>query len=121
MGSDGLYADDFAASGTNIYDSMFPVSPTNPIMKAYQKAHGGNGDFFGAPTGVATQVVIGAIDRACSDGKATRAEVRAQIAKTNIPKSILGFTIKFTKIGELSGGKFGLYKSNGTIFLPISA
>lgn len=122
MGSDGLYADDFAASGNppTIYDSMFPVSPSQADVKAYEKAHGGKGDFFGAPTGVATQVVIQAVDRACKDGKATRAEVRAQIAKTNIPKSILGFTIKFTKIGELSGGKFGLYKSNGKIFLPIS-
>jgi branched-chain amino acid transport system substrate-binding protein len=122
MGSDGLYADDFAASGNppTIYDSMFPVSPGQANVKAYEKAHGGNGDFFGAPTGVATQIVVSAIDRACKDGKATRAEVRAQIAKTNIPKSILGFTIKFTKTGELSGGKFGLYKSNGKIFLPIS-
>jgi branched-chain amino acid transport system substrate-binding protein len=122
MGSDGLYADDFAASGSppTIYDSMFPVSPTQADVKAYAKAHGGNGDYFGAPTGVATQVVIQAIDRACKDGKATRAEVRAQIAKTNIPKSILGFTIKFTKIGELSGGKFGLYKSDGKVFKPVS-
>jgi hypothetical protein len=122
MGSDGLYADDFAASGTppTIYDSMFPVSPTQADVKAYAKAHGGNGDYFGAPTGVATQVVIQAIDRACKDGKATRAEVRAQIAKTTIPKSILGFTIKFTKTGELSGGKFGLYKSDGKIFKPVS-
>jgi branched-chain amino acid transport system substrate-binding protein len=122
MGSDGLYADDFASSGNppNIYDSMFPVSPSQADVKAYEKAHGGTGDFFGAPTGVATQVVIGAVTRACAHGTATRASVRAQIAKTNIPNSILGFTVKFTKTGELSGGGFGLYKSNGKIFLPIS-
>src|SRR3954453_19546174 len=122
MGSDGLYAGDFAASGSppTIYDSMFPVSPTQADVKAYAKAHGGNGDYFGAPTGVATQVVIQAIDRACKDGKATRAEVRAQIAKTNIPKSTPASRLKFTKMGELSGGKFGLYKPNGKTFLPIS-
>ena len=120
MGSDGLYDPSFSATGTNIYDSMFPVNPKNATIVAYAKAHNGNGDFFGAPTGVATMVVIQAIDRACADGKATRAEVRAQIAKTNIPNSPLGFTVKFAKTGELTAGVFGLYKSNGTIFQPVS-
>jgi branched-chain amino acid transport system substrate-binding protein len=121
MGSDGLFADDFAASGNPpaIYDSNFPVNTNQKDVKAYEKAHGGKGDFFGAPTGAATQVVIGAVDRACKDGKATRAEVRAQIAKTNIKNSILGFTIKYNKLGDLAGGKFGLYKSDGKTFQYI--
>ena len=55
---------------------------------------------------------FGAITRACKDGKATRAEVRAQIARTNIPAplSILGFRIVFQKNGELRFGGFGVFQ-----------
>jgi hypothetical protein len=57
-------------------------------------------------------VVVGAITRACKDGKATRAEVRSQIAKTNIPAplSVLGFRIVFQKNGELRYGRFGIFQ-----------
>ena len=81
-------------------------------MKAFAAAHGGDGEFFGAPTYVATQVVVGAITRACKDGTATRAEVRRQIALTNIPAplSILGFRIVYQKNGELRFGGFGVFQ-----------
>ena len=119
MGSDGLYSSDFAALGSNVYDSMFPVSITNPAVAAYRKAHGGNGDYFGAPTYVATQVIVEAVDRACADGTATRAEVRKEVAKTNIKNSALGFTVNYNAKGELKAGVFSLYKSNGKEFIPI--
>ena len=50
-------------------------------MKAYIKAHKGDGEFFGLPSYVAAQVVVTAVTKACADGKATRAEVRKAIAK----------------------------------------
>jgi hypothetical protein len=50
-------------------------------VKAFKKAHGGDPEFFGAPSYVAAQVIGGAIDRACKDGKASRAEVRAQVRR----------------------------------------
>jgi branched-chain amino acid transport system substrate-binding protein len=117
FGSDGLF-DPATWKITGSYDSFFPVDTNTATVKAYAAAHGGDGEYFGAPTYAATQVVVGAITRACADGKATRAEVRAQIAKTNIPaaQSILGFRIVYQKNGELRYGGFGVFQiqSDGT-------
>ncbi|HEY7603601.1 MAG TPA: branched-chain amino acid ABC transporter substrate-binding protein [Gaiellaceae bacterium] len=117
FGSDGLFDPaTFKISGS--YDSFFPVDTNAPVVKAYAAAHGGDGEYFGAPTFAATQVLVGAVTRACKDGKATRAEVRAQIARTNIPaaQSVLGFKIVYQKNGELRYGGFGIFQiqSDGT-------
>src|SRR3954453_19351657 len=74
FGSDGLYdPSTFKIPGS--YDSFFPVDPKSAIVKAFATSHGGDAQFFGAPTYVATQVVVGAVTAACADGRATRAEV----------------------------------------------
>jgi branched-chain amino acid transport system substrate-binding protein len=65
---------------------------------------------FGAPNYVVAQLEIAAIQRACKDGKVTRAEVRKQIAKTNLKTSLLGVPIKFTANGDVSGAKFFIFK-----------
>jgi branched-chain amino acid transport system substrate-binding protein len=119
MGSDGLFDPAFASVGSNVYDSFFPVQPTDASIKAYKKSHGGQGDYFGAPSYVATQVVGEAIDRACMDGKATRAEVRAQVAKTKLKSSLLGLPVSFTKGGDLKGGSFGIYQSKNGAFARV--
>jgi branched-chain amino acid transport system substrate-binding protein len=119
MGSDGLFDPAFASVGSNVYDSFFPVQPTDATIKAYKKSHGGQGDYFGAPSYVASQVVGEAIDRACKDGRATRAEVRAQIRRTNIKKSLLGLPVSFTKGGDLKGGSFGIYQSKNGAFARV--
>ena len=119
FGSDGLFAPG-AWKITGSYDSFFPVSPTNPIVRAYAKAHKGDGEYFGAPTYVATQVVVGAVTKACANGTATRAEVRKNIAKTKLKSSILGLPVSFKSTGDLRGGNFGIYQiqSNGS-FKPV--
>jgi branched-chain amino acid transport system substrate-binding protein len=111
FGSDGLF-DPATWKIAGSYDSFFPVDTNAGPIKAYAAAHNGDGEYFGAPTYAATQVVVGAITRACKDGTATRAEVRQQIAKTNIPaaQSILGFKIVFQRNGELRYGGFGIYQ-----------
>jgi branched-chain amino acid transport system substrate-binding protein len=119
MGSDGLFDPAFASVGSNVYDSFFPVQPSDASIKAYKKSHGGQGDYFGAPSYVATQVVGDAIDRACKDGKATRAEVRGQIAKTKLKTSLLGLPVSFTKGGDLKGGSFGIYQSKNGAFARV--
>ena len=119
MGSDGLFDPAFASVGSNVYDSFFPVQPTDASIKAYKKSHGGQGDYFGAPSYVATQVVGEAIDRACTDGKATRAEVRGQIAKTKLKKTLLGLPVSFTKGGDLKGGSYGIYQSKNGAFARV--
>jgi branched-chain amino acid transport system substrate-binding protein len=109
FGSDGLFAPG-AWKITGSYDSFFPVASGDPIVKAYAKAHKGDGEFFGAPSYVAAQVVVGAITKACGNGTATRAEVRKNIAKTKLKKSILGLPASFSKGGDLKGGGFGIYQ-----------
>src|SRR5256714_8476752 len=81
MGSDGLFDPQFAGLGNNVYDSFFPLNPSDKRVKAFKKLHGGASELFGAPTYVATQVVSGAIDRAGANGTASRAEGRAQPQK----------------------------------------
>src|SRR3954447_17462757 len=47
FGSDGLFSPDWKIAGS--YDSFFPVASGDPIVKAYEKAHHGNGALCGAP------------------------------------------------------------------------
>jgi len=119
MGSDGLFDDAFASLG-NVYASSFPTSATNPIVKAFKKSHGGDPEYFGAPSYVAAQVVGTAVDRACKDGKATRGEVRAQVRKTNLKKTVLGLNVSYNANGDIKGGQFGIWKSNAAgTFNPV--
>jgi branched-chain amino acid transport system substrate-binding protein len=122
MGADGLFSDAFASVGTNVYDTNFPLNPKSGIIGAFKKSHGGKGDYFGAPTYAAVQVVATAYDKACKNGTASRAEVRSFIRKTKIGagKSVLGVALRFNKNGDLSTAhKFGIYKSNGSVFNPV--
>jgi branched-chain amino acid transport system substrate-binding protein len=118
MGSDGLFDPAFAAV-KNAYDSFFPINPKNATIIAYTKSHGGHGNYFGAPSYVAAQVIGGAVDKACKNGTASRAEVRRWIAKTKIKTSLLGIGVRFKANGDIRGGQFGIYQSNGTEFKPI--
>ena len=115
FGSDGLFAPG-AWKITGSYDSFFPIASGDPIVKAYAKAHKGDGEFFGAPSFVAAQVVINAVTKACANGTATRAEVRKLVAKTKLKTSILGLPVAFSASGDLKGGGFGIYQiqSNGS-------
>jgi branched-chain amino acid transport system substrate-binding protein len=122
MGADGLYSDDFASVGTNVYATSFPLNPNSGIIKAFKKSHGGQGYYFGAPTYAAVQVVAAAYDKACANGTASRAEVRKDIKATKIPasRSVIGVALRFNKNGDLSTAhKFGIYKSDGKTFNPI--
>ena len=122
MGADGLFSDTFASVGTNVYDTNFPLNPNSGIIKAFKKSHGGKGEYFGAPTYAAVQVVAAAYDRACANGSATRAEVRRAIRATRIPasRSVIGVALRFNRNGDLATAhKFGIYKSNGKTFNPV--
>src|SRR6476620_3243927 len=116
FGSDGLFAPGVWKI-TGSYDSAFPYNPADPAVKKYISAHHGNGEFFGLPSYVAAQVVVGAVTKACADGKATRAEVRKAIAKTKLKTSILGFPVSFATTGEMHApATFGVFQiqSNGS-------
>jgi branched-chain amino acid transport system substrate-binding protein len=99
FGSDGLFdPDNLKIPGTLI--SFFPIDLKAAVIAAYRRGPGrGNRELFGMPSYAAAQVVTRAIDRACANGTATRAEVRRNIARTNITKkqSVLGFAIRFVQ------------------------
>ena len=120
MGSDGLFDPLFSGLGSNVYDSFFPVNPTDKRVKAFRRLHGGT-ELFGAPSYVAAQVVAGAIDRACANGTASRAEVRAQIRKTKISKkaSLLGLPVAFDRNGDMVKRPFGIYHSVNGVFVRV--
>jgi len=97
FGGDGLYSpDDLKLPGTHV--TAFPVALGNRTIRAYQRGPGrGSSDLFGLPSYVAVDIAARAIEKACANGQATRAEVRRFINRTNIPKaqSLLGFPIRF--------------------------
>jgi branched-chain amino acid transport system substrate-binding protein len=99
FGSDGLYdPDNFKIPGS--YVSAFPVDFRSRVVTLYKRGPGsGKTDLFGLPTFVAVDVAARAIDKACANRTATRAEVRRFIRETNIPKSqsLLGFRVRFAQ------------------------
>jgi branched-chain amino acid transport system substrate-binding protein len=121
MGSDGLFDPAFSGLGSNVYDSFFPLNPQDKRVKAFKKLHGGASELFGAPSYVAAQVVTGAVDRACKNGTASRAEVRAQIKKTKISAkaSLLGLPVSFDKNGDMVKKPFGIYHSVNGVFVRV--
>jgi len=112
FGSDGLFdPDNFKIAGS--YVSFFPYNPASSVLRAYRRAHGGKGDLFGLPAYVAGDVIARAVDKACANGQATRAEVRRHLVTTNVPKaaSLLGFKTGFTRNGDLRApANFGIYR-----------
>jgi branched-chain amino acid transport system substrate-binding protein len=99
FGSDGLFdPDNFKIPNSLV--SFFPIDLRSRVIAAYRRGPGGGqSELFGLPSYVAADVVARAIDKACANGNATRAEVRRFINNTNIPKaqSLLGFRVRFVK------------------------
>src|SRR3954464_12546995 len=112
FGSDGLFAPGVWKI-TGSYDSAFPYNPANSTVKAYVRAHHGNGEFFGLPSYVAAAGNTLAVPRACKagHGRTARAAVRKQIARTNLKSTILGFPVAFKRSGEMKApAAFGIYQ-----------
>ncbi len=123
MGADGLFDSSFASVGSHVYDTNFPLNPKSKIVTGFRKQHGGDGEYFGAPTYAAVQVAAEAIDKACKSGSTTRAKVRAAIRAIKIPasRSLIGVALRFNTNGDLATAhKFGIYKSNGSDFQPVA-
>jgi branched-chain amino acid transport system substrate-binding protein len=122
FGTDGLFSSEFRIKGS--YVSMFApdyrrIAAARAIVRDYDRRYGRNWSVFGAPTYVAAQVALGAVQRACRDGKATRAEVRTQLARTRLRTSALGTPISFTRLGELVRARFFVYRIVGAKFVLV--
>ena len=131
FGSDGLFdPDNFRIAGSFV--SFFPINLRSGIIAAYRRGPGrGKSELFGLPSYAAADVVGKAIDRACRNGSATRAEVRRFINATNIPlsQSLLGFRIRFMqrRSGVLGPGdmatpsNFGIYRiDNRGVYVRVA-
>jgi branched-chain amino acid transport system substrate-binding protein len=120
FGSDGTFAPGtFTGAGSIV--SSFPVDYNSSALKAFKAAHGGQDEAFGLPTYTAALVNATAIMKACRNGTASRAEVRANVASVKLSKkdSLLGFPVVFLKgnkgsqqgPGDMGGAAdFGIYK-----------
>lgn len=73
---------------------------------------------FGPATYMAGWVAMTAIQKACADGKATRAEVTKATKGTNVP-SIIGSNVRFDRKGDVIGGKFVIYKVTNGKYSPV--
>jgi ABC-type branched-subunit amino acid transport system substrate-binding protein len=96
--------------------TTFPAAKS--IVTLFKAKYGETGP-FGAPTWVAAQALVLAANRACADGKITRAEMRAQVKKTNLKATILGTPISFDKNGDISGAEFHVFKIVGGNYVTV--
>ena len=110
FGSDGLDSGDFKIQGS--YVSAFApdirgIKGNAAFIRGYRAKFVSN---FGPPIYVATQAAILAIQKACADGDATRAEVQRNLKRTSIARTVLGARLQFTARGDVKGSKFYIFK-----------
>jgi branched-chain amino acid transport system substrate-binding protein len=110
FGGDGLDSGDFKIPGS--YVAAFApdvrgVKGNQGFVREYGAGFVSN---FGPPAYVATQAAIAAIQKACADGEATRAEVLKKMKATRIPKIVLGGDLQFTARGDRKDARFSIFK-----------
>jgi branched-chain amino acid transport system substrate-binding protein len=118
FGTDGAYSPSVYKPRNGYVSSFAPdirlVRGGPAVVKAYNAfSHNKSFGTFGPPSYMATWVLLSAMNTACSDGAATRAEVTANVKRTRLP-SILGGQVRFTAKGDVAGAKFYVFKiTNG--------
>jgi ABC-type branched-subunit amino acid transport system substrate-binding protein len=110
FGSDALDSGDFRIQGS--YVASF--APDIRAIKGNTEFVAGYGapfvSNFGPVTYVAAQAAIGAIRKACADGRATRAEVERNLDATSLRRTVLGRPLRFTPQGAASGARFSVFR-----------
>jgi branched-chain amino acid transport system substrate-binding protein len=110
VGSDGLDSGDFKIQGAYVLafaPDIRGIKGNAAFIRGYKKKFVSN---FGPPIYVATDAAIKAIQKACADGNATRAEVQKNLRSTLLPKTVLGGNLQFTAKGDVKGAKFYVFK-----------
>jgi len=124
FGSDGTFdSSKFNVNGS--YISFFaPDVTTIPadaaVVKAFHKQYPGATSPFGAPNYVLAQMYASAITKACKDGRISRAEVRKDVLKVNLPNTILGGPIRLTAKGDVAGAKFHIFKIENGKYVTVA-
>jgi len=119
VGTDKLDGQDWLSGAEGQYLTSFADVKQLPsryianVVSGYTLKYGDFKSTFGPPTFVATQVAASAIHAACSDARATRAEVLAKTKKTYLQTTILGYGIRFRASGDSANAKFYVYKVVG--------
>ncbi len=119
VGTDKLDGQDWLGAAEGQYLSSFadvkllPSKYVSNIVSGYISKYGDFKSTFGPPTFVATQVAAQAIHAACTDGKASRAEVLAKVRTAYLQTTILGYGIRFRASGDSAKAKFYVYKVVG--------
>ncbi len=109
----GAYVSFFA---TDIYQLKAVHSIVHDFAAKYGKTTP-----FGAPSWVAAQAIAMAISQSCTDGKTSRAEVRADLAKVKMSNSLLGHPISFTKNGDVATGGVTVFQiAPGKVYKLVS-
>jgi branched-chain amino acid transport system substrate-binding protein len=116
FGTDGLYSPGtFSINGSYVssFGPDITAIPADASIAATAKAKYGPFGTFGPPVFAATHVIDQAIAAVCKSGQTpSRANVMAEIKKTNESTSIVGQPIRFDSHGDLVNGKFFLFKIN---------
>jgi branched-chain amino acid transport system substrate-binding protein len=119
FGTDGAYSPSEYKPRNGYVSSFAPdlnlVPSARQIVREY-KRFSNNRTFgtFGPPTYMAGWIAMAAIERACANGSASRAEVTTNVRRSSTP-SILGGSIRFNLAGDIrGGGQFTVFKvTNG--------
>src|SRR5690242_2637215 len=114
FGTDGLFSPGTFSIPGSYVSSFGPditaIASDSAIAAAAKAKYGAFGT-FGPPVFAATHVIDEAIASVCKSGQTpSRANVLAAIKATDEPDSILGQPIKFDAHGDLTNGKFFLFK-----------
>jgi branched-chain amino acid transport system substrate-binding protein len=114
FGTDGLFSPGTFSINGSYVSSFGPditaIAADSAIAAAAKAKYGAFGT-FGPPVFAATHVIDEAIASVCKSGQTpSRANVLAAIKATDEPTSILGQPIKFDAHGDLTNGKFFLFK-----------
>jgi branched-chain amino acid transport system substrate-binding protein len=113
FGSDGMDSGDFTTAGSfiaafapDIAGVPGSVSILEGFLAEYPETN-----TFGPPVYAATRVILEAVSRVCESGEVPdRANVQAEIRKTDQATSILGSPISFTDDGDLAEGQFFIFE-----------
>lgn len=124
VGANGLYSpNQFTIEGAYV-SSFAPdiryVETSKKLAATYQQRYGDFGT-YGPPTYLATQTVLHAMYKLCKTGKRpTRAQVLAQVRKTNFKRTILGTPLTFAKNGNSRRAVFFLFRVVNGKYQPVS-
>lgn len=125
VGTDGLFSpSDFKINGSYVAafaPDIRTIPASRKFVAGYNARYGKNWGTFGPPTYAAAWAMLKAIQKACADNRATRAEVLKFMRQTSIPPkdNVLGGTLRFTANGDVRGAKFYMFQIRNGQYVTV--